>query len=229
MKVIKKICIFIISIPKTVYFNFHYFELKKAIRLPIFVSYKVKLKKMGDRGSLKCPDRFMSIKLGFSDGSFDMGNSKKSCFYQDGNSLIEFEGNATLCNPFFITVNKGSNLKFGKNLKSNTNLVLSCDKKISIGDDVLIGWNVTIIDGDGHPIYFNGSKEPYNYAREIIIQNKVWISSNVIILKGTNILKESVISSGATVCSEFKEENVIIGGMPAKIIKNNISWEENWK
>lgn len=228
MSVIKKICILIFSIPKTLYFNFHYLEFKKAIKLPILVSYKVKLKKMGDRGTLKCPNKFMSIKLGFSDGSFEMGNTKRSCFCQDKNSIIEFEGNATLCNPFFITVNQEGNLKFGKNFKSNTNFVLSCDKRISFGDDVLIGWNVTIIDGDGHPIYYDNSEKPYNNAKEIAIQNKVWISSNAIVLKGTNILNESIVSSGAIVCSEFNEEHVIIGGMPAKVIKNNISWEENW-
>ena len=139
MEIIKKIWIFILSFPKTLYFNFHYFELKKAIKIPILVSYKVKLKKIGKKGSIKCPNKSMCIKLGFSDGSFGMGNSKNSCFCQEKDSLIEFDGNATLCNPFFITVNKEGNLKFGKNFKSNTNFVLSCDKKILFGNDTLIG------------------------------------------------------------------------------------------
>lgn len=228
MEIIKKILMFTLSIPKTLYFNFHYFEFRKAIKLPILVSYKVKIKKIGKKGTIKCPNNSMCVKLGFSNGSFEMGNSKKSYFYQDKNSIIEFDGNATLCNPFFITVNQEGFLKFGENFKANTNFVMSCDKKISFGNDVLIGWNVTIIDGDGHPIYYDNSEKPYNHPKEITIKNKVWISSNVIILKGTKILKESIVSSGATVCSNFNEENIIIGGMPAKIIKNNISWEEKW-
>ena len=228
MDLLNKILITIISIPKTVYFNLHYFNIKKAIKLPIFISYKVRLKKLGKKGSIICPDKFMSVKFGFSDGSFSMGSGKKSTFYHEDGATISFAGKSVFCNPFYLTINNNGKLYFGKNFKSNTNFVLSCAKEISFAEDCLIGWNVTIIDGDGHTIYNLNENKPYNLPNNIIISNHVWISSNVIILKGTFIASNSIISSNAIVCSCFKEKGIIIGGVPAKKLKSNINWKEEW-
>lgn len=228
MNLLRNILVMIISMPKTLYFNFHYFEIKKAFKLPIFVSYKVKLKKMGDKGSIICPNKIMSIKFGFSDGSFSMGARKQSTFYHERGSSIEFAGKAVFCNQFYLTLKKNGRLHFGKMFQSNTNFILSCANEISFGDNCLIGWNVTVIDGDGHTIYNLNEDKPYNLPKKITIGNHTWISSNVIILKGSFINANSIVSSNALVCNYFNDEGIIIGGVPAKKIKSQIYWKEEW-
>nr|WP_288788550.1 DapH/DapD/GlmU-related protein [uncultured Fibrobacter sp.] len=49
------------------------------------------------------------------------------------------------------------------------------------------------------------------------IGNRVWIGNNATILKGTEIGENSVVAAGAVVSGKFPA-NVILGGVPAKII-----------
>lgn len=52
----------------------------------------------------------------------------------------------------------------------------------------------------------------------VVIGENVWIGNNVTILKNSVIGENSIIAAGAVVSGVFAE-NVIIGGVPAKIIK----------
>ena len=52
----------------------------------------------------------------------------------------------------------------------------------------------------------------------------MWITSNVIITKNVTVSEDSVVAQGAVLTSIFKKKHVLIGGVPAKIIKENIYW-----
>lgn len=62
----------ILSIPKTIYFNFHYFPIKTAIVFPVIISRKIKLKSLD--GEIILPNYISTgiIKIGFS-GSYALG------------------------------------------------------------------------------------------------------------------------------------------------------------
>lgn len=94
---------------------------------------------------------------------------------------------------------------------------------LSIGDNCAISWNVEILDEDFHKIHYEGKREKNN---KIYIADNVWIGAGVKILKGSTIPRGCVVASNSVVCSSFKEENALIGGNPARIIKSNIIWEK---
>ena len=52
------------SVPKSLLFNLGYFSFARAIRLPVLVSHRVKLMKLGG-AVLLASYRFGSVKLGF--------------------------------------------------------------------------------------------------------------------------------------------------------------------
>ena len=54
---------------------------------------------------------------------------------------------------------------------------------------------------------------------KVVIADNVWIGERVTILKGTRIGENSVVAAGAVVSGEFPA-NVVIGGVPAKVIRN---------
>ncbi len=228
MGMLGKMMVVLRSLPKTLYFNLHYFPLKKAIKLPILVSYKVRLQQLGDKGSIQCPNHPMSVMLGVSDGSFSMGNHRRSNFCQEKGTKLSFGERTALSNPFYLTVNHGGRVSFGKNFHANTNFVLSCASEIIFEKNCLLGWNVTVIDGDGHSISRKGTKEMENAPAPIHVGKHVWISSNASVLKGSSIPEESVVSMNALVTRKFEEPNVILAGVPAKQIKNEIQWDETW-
>jgi acetyltransferase-like isoleucine patch superfamily enzyme len=112
-------------------------------------------------------------------------------------------------NGFFIC---GINCFFGPNS------VIFAAGGIEIFDNVLISPSVNIIS---HQHNYRGEK-PYstekNIYKKITIHNNVWIGSNATILPGTTIGENSIIAANAVVIKDIPA-NVMVGGIPAKILK----------
>ncbi len=96
--------------------------------------------------------------------------------------------------------------------------------KLTLGEDCMLARNIEIRTGDSHSVIDNSSKQRINYAQNIDIGNHVWIGSRAMILKGVNIGENSIISAGAIVTTNVPK-NVIMAGIPAKIIKKDITWD----
>ena len=58
------------------------------------------------------------------------------------------------------------------------------------------------------------------------IINNCWIAIVAIILPGVELGNHVVIKAGAIVTKSFKENNILIGGVPVKIIKGLRKYEE---
>ena len=99
------------------------------------------------------------------------------------------------------------------------------NSKIHIGKDCMFAYDIELRTGDSHSIIDTISNERINYAQNINIGNHVWVASHVSILKGVNISDNSVIATRAVVTKSFLENNILIGGMPAKKLKENINWD----
>jgi acetyltransferase-like isoleucine patch superfamily enzyme len=112
---------------------------------------------------------------------------------------------------------KNSRVVIGDNVSTNNNIFLCSANLIKIGNDTLIGQNVTFIDHEAHGIHPNTRREIGEIGK-IIVGRNVWIGNNVIILKNTVIGANTIVATGAVVSGEFPAD-VIIGGIPAKIIK----------
>ena len=96
---------------------------------------------------------------------------------------------------------------------------------IIIGEKCLFSSDVTFRTGDSHSILdLDGIR--INPSRNIEIGNHVWIGNKTIITKGVSIAENCIIATGSVVTKKFDDSNVIIGGVPAKIIKRNVNWDE---
>lgn len=98
----------------------------------------------------------------------------------------------------------------------NRNSMIVSMEKIFIGSGVTIGPNVCIYDHD-HNIGRRKGEETF-CSSPVIIKQNAWIGANVVITRGVTIGKNSVIAAGAVVTSDV-QENCIVGGVPAKVIK----------
>ncbi|MBO3446064.1 glucohydrolase [Clostridium sp. CCUG 7971] len=111
----------------------------------------------------------------------------------------------------------GYNMHIGENFYSNHNLmVLDCNT-IKIGDNVMIGPNVKIFAA-GHPVDAEFRISGLEFAQAISIGDNVWIGGGSIINPGANIGDNVVVASGSVITKDIPE-NVIVGGNPAKIIR----------
>ena len=114
---------------------------------------------------------------------------------------------------------RNADIIVGKNLNMNKFSRIISFNGIIMGDNVTIAQFVSILDHDHayqlleDQLIFKG----YNTER-IIIGDNVWIGDKVTILKGVNIGNNAIIAANSVITKDVPS-NVIVGGVPAKIIK----------
>ncbi len=218
----------LINLPKTLYVNFKVFDFKTACKLPILISNKTILEGI-NKGTIQINSDTIStamIKIGIEKGSPGlMSDKSRNYFGTDGNSKIIFNGSSNISKGCCLkSINKGI-LRIGNRVYLNANCKIFCKKEIVIGDDALFGWNCTLNDGDGHSIYDKNSNKLINNNKMVYIGKHVWVGADSTLLKGSYIPNNSIIGYGSIVTKKFNQEDCIIAGYPAKIIKENIDWQ----
>jgi acetyltransferase-like isoleucine patch superfamily enzyme len=115
----------------------------------------------------------------------------------------------------------GGVLEFGNHFFCNANCILNAGDHIFFGDDVLLGWNCTIIDGDGHGIISECEKSSRHEPIEI--GKHVWLASGATILKGSKIRDGSCVAANGCITKKFTDCNLLLGGFN-KVLRKNIEW-----
>ncbi len=121
--------------------------------------------------------------------------------------------NTTIFVPFFT--NFGKHITIGENVFINHGCSFLDLGGITIDDDVLIGPKVNLIT-ENHPVDPNARK--HLDLKSIHIKRNVWIGAGATILPGVIIGENSIVAAGAVVTKDVPA-NVIVGGVPAKLIK----------
>jgi acetyltransferase-like isoleucine patch superfamily enzyme len=119
-----------------------------------------------------------------------------------------------------VTRTPGAEINIGNNV-GISGATIYARKSIVIGDNTNIGGNAKILDNDFHPIEIEArladDKEKIG-TKPIVIGKNCFIGCNSIILKGTVLGDGCVVGAGAVVSGKF-EDNCIIAGNPARVIK----------
>lgn len=97
---------------------------------------------------------------------------------------------------------------------------------ITVGNDCMFSNNIIIRTSDAHTIYDLQTNERLNPAKDIIIGNHVWIAPNSRIMKGA-VIEDGVVVGSNTMVTKHIPSNVLVVGMPARIVKENIGWSSH--
>ena len=98
-------------------------------------------------------------------------------------------------------------------------------QKVTIGKNCMLSYGIFIRTYDGHTIYDTTTKQAINPPQDVKIGNHVWIASDCKILKGSIIPSNCVVGTSSIVTKAFDEQNCIIAGNPARVVKQNINWD----
>lgn len=219
-KLIKKI-----NLLKTFYFNFHYFPLKVAIRIPVFIYWRSELYKMNGKIVIDSPVSTGMIKLGAHGlGTQDILYSRTMW---DVSGTLVFKGTATIGRGSKISIGKDATLTLGNCFSITGNSEIICQKEITFGDQCLLSWDILILDSDFHYV-INEEEQIINSPKPITIGNHVWIGCRNTILKGVSIADNNIISANSTITRNITESNCVIGGhgRNVEVIKKNVSWKK---
>ena len=208
------------SIPKTLHFNFHYFPLKTAVKLPVVVSHRTYLREL--HGKVELPEKVETamVKIGFGDvGHYDRKRSR-SIWQVSG--TVSFGGKASIGHGSKLSVR--GHLCLGSDFNMTAESTIVCAKEIHFGKDCLLSWGILVMDTDEHPL-FDKENEHINPDKAILVGNHVWIGCKCVLLKGAVVPDDSVVAAGTLLTSAFSGGHQVIGGTPPSILKNDVRWE----
>lgn len=117
--------------------------------------------------------------------------------------------------PFYTT--GGLEITVGRNVFVNQNCTFYDLGGLDIGDDVLIGPNVSIITSS-HPIEPSRRRDGV-IAAPIVIQRNVWIAAGATIIGGVTVGENSVVAAGSVVTKDVPPDT-LVGGNPASVIRS---------
>ena len=127
-----------------------------------------------------------------------------------------------------IIMGSRNSLYIGKNTTTvglEIHMFSAIDKTITIGDDCLFAWDVMVRTADAHTVYDINTNEVINPGKDVIIGNHVWVTANCTILKGSKIASNCMVGTGSILNKEYNEENCMLVGAPAKVVKRGINWD----
>ena len=99
----------------------------------------------------------------------------------------------------------------------NVNLTFVDDVDIRIGDGVMIAPSVTLTT-TGHPVHPSRRTDFGRFSEPIVIEDKVWIGSNAVVLPGVRIGYGSVIGAGSVVSRSIPPMTVALG-TPCRVVR----------
>lgn len=123
--------------------------------------------------------------------------------------------NVTIFPPFRF--NFGFNIHIGDNFYANFDCIIIDECEVRIGNNCMIGPRTTICTAT-HPIDVKTRISGLEYGKPIVIGDNVWIGGHVMINPGVKIGDNVIVAAGAVVTKDIPN-NVMAGGVPAKIIK----------
>jgi acetyltransferase-like isoleucine patch superfamily enzyme len=118
--------------------------------------------------------------------------------------------------PPFYTAG-GREIRVGRNVFVNQNCTFYDLGGLDIGDDVMIGPNVSLVT-TGHPLD-PSTRRAMTIGKPITIERGVWIAAGATILGGVTVGENSVVAAGSVVTRDVPP-NSLVGGNPARVIRS---------
>ena len=208
-----------------------YNQSKKAdsvflITLFWFLYYRIRYKKrilIHSSASIR-KGKNIEVKGLLSVGMISVGfANRKDRTYLNVSGKLVIDGDFSIARGCRFDIGTDAVVKLGNNSYINSFSTLIAMNGLEIGKNCSIAWDCQFLDEGFHELNYEEKKS--REKKEISIADDVWIGSKVSIYMGTTIKRGSVIAANSVVKGCFDEENVLIAGNPAKVIKRNVSWE----
>lgn len=117
--------------------------------------------------------------------------------------------------PFYTDC--GRNIRVGARVFINQNCTFYALADIVIGDDVMIGPNVSLITSE-HPVA-PSQRRAYLLGKPIVVERGVWIAAGATVIGGVTIGENSVVAAGSVVTRDVPA-NTLVAGNPARVLRS---------
>ncbi len=136
-------------------------------------------------------------------------------------------GNAAIIEEYSVVNNILGDVVIG----NNALIGLRCTVigPVEIGNDVLLAQNI-VLSGQNHGYedVTMSIREQKSITGKITIKDRAWIGANAVVVAGVTIGKHSIVAAGSVVTKDVPDFT-IVGGNPAKILKQYNSATKEWE
>ena len=200
--------------------SFYYLPFKQAIYLPILL-YKPHFI------DLKGTIIINTSKIHF--GMIILGKYNVPLYpnsgitFQNCGGKIVFKGKCSIGNNSTIAIGEKGILEIDNNFTATTSLKLVAFHKVTIEEEVLIGWNCTICDTDFHQLTMIDSNRSLLAYAPIRLGSNCWLAQNCIVQKGTILPSYCIAATNSLLNKKYNIPSYsLIAGQPATLKKCNI-------
>lgn len=211
---------------KTLYFNFKMFPFDIAKNLPVYFYGKVKFNDLSGEIIIDAPIKSGMIGFGQPYEIFSSSAGIAEVFIA---GKVTFNGYCQFGLDYFIYVAKDASLKMGTMSSLGSKGKIICYNEIIFGDYCRIGFESQVIDTNAHQMINSTTNEKFPITSPITLGNYNYFSNRVSILQSAVTPDYCTTASNSLCNKDYTSlgENILIGGIPAKLLKTNISrdWE----
>ncbi|MGV3696161.1 acyltransferase [Flavobacterium sp.] len=211
---------------KTLYFNFSKFPFETARKLPCVFFGKVSFQDISGEILIKGP--VASAMFGFGH-KFELAKKSKGIAEFSLKGKLILNGPLHIGKDVFFHVGTNAVCEFGYMSALGSDVKLICTDKISVGDWTGIGYESQLIDTNSHPMKNSVTGEYYPISSPIVLGSHNAVSNRVSIMPGAITPDFCVIASNSLCNKDYRNlgNNILLGGVPAKLIKNDYTrdWE----
>jgi acetyltransferase-like isoleucine patch superfamily enzyme len=211
-KIWRKLKVVIVEVSPS---NIYLMAKLKKFKLPLIIFRSVFFR-MGPNARIEWASG--KLRLGHR---WEGGRFRESEFIIQKNGTLEVRGSMSIATGCFISINEGAILSLGSG-GINFGAKIAVFERITIGNNVYISENVTMRDSDNHGFW--DSIKPI--CGPITICDNAWIGVNVTILKGVTIGEGAVVAANSLV-NKNVPPYALVGGVPARIIRENVNWKKD--
>jgi acetyltransferase-like isoleucine patch superfamily enzyme len=207
---------------KTIYFNFKKYPFSIAKKLPVFFYGRVRFSCI--KGEIVLDAPIKKAMLGFGQ-PYELNTRSKGIGEIFLRGTLVCKGHVQFGKDCFIHIAKDAYCEFGHMASLASNGKIICKEKIILGNYARIGSESQLIDTNFHQMINTLTNEKYPMTAPIKIGNYNFISNRVTIMRNTVTPDNCTIASN-TLCNKnylSLGENILIGGIPAKLLRENIS------
>lgn len=211
---------------KTLYFNFKKFPFSIAMKLPVFFFGKVKFSDISGEIKIEAPITAAMIAFGHK---FEKWSRHKGIAELSLIGKIVFKGYFHVGKDYLIYIGKDAYCEIGNMSAFGSDVKMICTSEIRIGNWTGVGYESQLLDTNSHPMVNTKTGMQYPMVGAIELGDYNAISNRVSIMPNTKTPNNCVIASNSVCSKNYKDLGscVLIGGIPAKLIKENYArdWE----
>jgi acetyltransferase-like isoleucine patch superfamily enzyme len=211
---------------KTLYFNFKKFPYGIAKKLPVFFYGKVKFTDISGVIEITAPIRKGMIGFG---QPYEMNTLHKGIAEINNIGKLVFKGHVQFGKDYFVYIGKDAYCEFGHMASLGSSAKLVVIESVILGAFARFGSESQIMDTNFHQMIDTSTGEQYKITKAVFIGNYNYVGTRVSIMPGTQTPNYCTIASNSLCNKDFSklEENVLLAGMPAKLMRRHIS--RDWK